>query len=157
MNFITISQYFNKLQIVLFALLIAPLLVFISLYSFAPEFTSELPMQYIMIIAAVALFDWLMAMIIFNKKIKSVRKAQGLGPKLDKYFAITIMRFSLLSSASLILAGGFYLSKSDIFTALYAAGLVLAGFLWPTSSKVSDDLQLKGDEREMVYFKKDSF
>jgi hypothetical protein len=157
MNFITITQYFNKLQIVLFALLIAPLLVFITLYFFAGAVTADHRREYFIIIPAVAALDWLMAMIIFNKKIKSLRKAQGLGPKLDKYFGLTIVRFSLISSASLILALGFYLSRSDVFSILYAAGLVFAGILWPTSGKVTDDLQLKGDEREMVYFKKDTF
>jgi hypothetical protein len=33
--------------------------------------------------------------------------------------------------------------------------LILAGIVWPTSSKVSSDLKLRGDEREMVYYKKD--
>ncbi|MEX2232685.1 MAG: hypothetical protein WD824_11020 [Cyclobacteriaceae bacterium] len=146
MNFITITQYFNKLQIVLFSLLIVPLLVFIALYFFVDGITPDPRKEYLVIISSAVLFDWLMATIIFNKKIKSVRKAQGLGPKLDKYFGVTIVRFSLLSSASLILAVGFYLTKSDVFTALYVGGLVLAGLLWPTSSKVADDLQLKGDE-----------
>jgi hypothetical protein len=63
----------------------------------------------------------------------------------------------MLSSASLILAVGLYLSNSNVFTALYLAGLVLSGILWPTDRKVSADLRLRGDEREMVYFKKDKF
>ena len=157
MTFITIGQYFNKLQIVFLVLLMVPLLAFIALYFVSGETTQDVRMEYYVIIPSLFLLEWSLAMIMFNKKIKSVRKAQGLGPKLDKYFGLTIVRFSLLSSASLILAVGFYLSKSDVFTALFAAGLVFAGILWPTSGKVTNDLQLRGDEREMVYFKKDTF
>jgi len=157
MSFITITQYFNKLQIVLFALLIVPLLGFIALYFFVSGMPPDPRMEYYIIIPTAVLLDWLVAMIIFNKKIKSARNTQGLGAKLDKYFELTIVRYCILSSSSFILAVGFYLSKSDFFTAMYLAGLVLSGILWPTGRRVSDDLRLRGDEREMVYFKKDTF
>ncbi len=84
-----------------------------------------------------------------------VRNEQGLGLKLEKYFKLTIVRFSLISSGSLMMALGLYLTKSDVFTWVYMGGLVLCGILWPTAPKIVNDLRLKGDEREMVYFKKD--
>jgi hypothetical protein len=157
MDFITITQYFNKLHSALLVLLIVPLLVFIALYFFLDELPTSPAKEYLIIIPTAVLIDWLVAMLIFNKKIKSVGNEQGLGIKLDKYFKITIVRYSLLSSGSFILALGFYLYGSDLLTALYLAGLVLAGILWPTGRKVCSDLRLKGDEREMVYFKKDVF
>src|SRR5688572_24390473 len=157
MNFITIHQYFNKLQILFFVLMIIPLLVFIALYFFANADPSDIQMAYTFVIPIVAIFDWLLAIIIFNKKIKSARNAQGLGAKLDKYFDITIVRYCFLMSASLILALGFYLSRNDLFGGLYVVGLILSAFLWPTGPRVARDLMLRGDEREMVYFKKDNF
>ena len=157
MNFLTIGQYFNKLYSLLFLLLIVPLLIFTTLYLLVTGPLPEPPLEYTIVLSAVVALDWLMAMIFFNKKIKSVRNGQGLGAKLDKYFKITIVRFSLLSSASLMLAAGWFLSRSDIFTAMYLSGLVLAGVLWPTPGKVCGDLALRGDERVMVYYKKDRF
>jgi hypothetical protein len=158
MNFITISQFFNKLQSALLFILIVPLLVFIALYFHVSGILSPAARtEYFIIFPALVFLDWFMAMIIFNKKIKSVRKEQGLGVKLEKYFQLTIVRFSILSSGSLILALGLYLTKNDVFIWIYIGGLVLSGVLWPTSSKTSNDLRLKGDEREMVYFKKDTF
>ena len=132
-----------------------PLLVFIALYSHLSRMPPDPRMEYFNILPAIVLLDWLMAMIIFNKKIKSVRNEQGLGLKLEKYFRSTIVRYSLLSSGSLVMALGLYLTKSDVFTWMYIAGLVLSGILWPTGHKISNDLGLRGDEREMVYFKKD--
>ena len=157
MRFFTITQYFNKLQSVLFILLIVPLLVFTALYFFMSDIAPLPQKEYYIVIPLTVLLEWLLAVIIFNKKIKSARNEQGLGAKLDKYFGITILRYGFLSSASLILAAGFFLSGNDIFTTLYLAGLVFTGILWPTTRKVSNDLRLRGDEREMVYFKKDNF
>jgi hypothetical protein len=156
MNFITISQYFNKLHSVLFALLIVPLIVFIARYVFG-QLSADQDIKYFVIIPSFVLLDWLMATLIFNKKIKSARNAQGLGAKLDKYFHITIVRFCFLSLASLTMALGLHLTGSDVFMWLYLAGLIGSAFLWPSGRKVSADLRLKGDEREMVYYKKDRF
>lgn len=157
MNFISISQYFNKLQSALFLLLMGPLLVFIGLHFYVSETPADVRIEYIVPISLAVTADWLAAAIIFNKKIKSVRNEQGLGAKLDKYFGITIVRFAFLSSASLLMAVGFYLSGSDVFTGIYLLGLLLSALVWPTSPRVCRHLRLRGDEREMVYFKKDRF
>jgi len=156
MNFLTIGQYFNKLQSAILFLLIMPLLLFAALHVLVSEAPDDARKEYYLIMAA-ALLDWLAAMIIFNKKIKSVRNQQGLGAKLDKYFNLTIVRYGILTSASLLLAAGWYLSRIDLFTWLYLGGLALSAILWPSPAKVSRDLRLRGDEREMVYFKKDKF
>jgi hypothetical protein len=157
MDFISITQYFNKLQSALFLLLIGPLLVFIVLHFYLGETAADVRIDYVVAISVAVVADWLVAAILFNKKIKSVRNAQGLGAKLDKYFGITIVRFAFLSSASLLMALGFYLSGSDVFTTIYLLGLIISALVWPTSPRVCRHLRLRGDEREMVYFKKDTF
>lgn len=157
MRFFTITQYFNKLQSALFMLLMGPMLVFIGLYFYLAGKPADPRMEYIVFISLAIALDWLAAMILFNKKIQLTRKAQGLGAKLDKYFRLTIVRYGFLASSHLLAALGFYLSGSDLFAAIYAGGLTLSAFLWPSSRKVCSDLKLRGDEREMVYFKKDSF
>lgn len=157
MRFFTITQYFNKLQSTLFMLLMGPLLLFIALYFYLAGKPVDPRMEYFVFISLAIALDWLIAMILFNKKIELARKAQGLGAKLDKYFGLTIVRYGFLSSAHLLTALGFFLSGSDFFAAIYAGGLMLSALLWPTSRKVCRDLKLRGDEREMVYFKKDSF
>lgn len=157
MNFITIGQYFNRLQSILFILLILPLMIFSALYYFNGENEPDSRPHYYVVIGVAVFIGWVMAMVIFDKKIKSSRNEQGLGVKLDKYFRITIVRHAILSSASLLLALGLYLTGSDFFTAMYVAGLGLSGILWPTGRKVCNELRLRGDERQMVYYKKDTF
>lgn len=157
MNFISISQYLNKLQILFFVLLMAPLLVFIALYFFFPDNPVEPRTEYLIILPFAAFVDLFLGMTIFNKKIKSARTAQGLGAKLDKYFQITIVRYSFLASGGLLLALGFYLTGSDVFSALYVVVLVLSAIYWPTGGRVCKELMLRGDEREMVFYRKDRF
>ena len=157
MTFITIGQYFNKLQIVFLVLLIVPLLAFIALYFISGKNTQDAGIEHYVIIPSLVLFEWMLAMIMFNKKIKSVRNEQGLGAKLYKYFRLTIVRWSFVASAGLMLAIGYFLTGSDVFTGLYLLSLVLSLFLWPTGPGVAAHLMLRGDEKEMVYFKKDKF
>jgi hypothetical protein len=155
MSFISVQQYLNKLQIVYFILLIVPLSVFIALYFFASEYSAVPRREYFIVIPLVAVAGWLLAIITFNKKIKSVRNLQGLGVKLQKYFNITIVRYSFLCSAALILAVGYYLTHNDTFTGLFLVGLIHSLFYWPTGPKVAKELALRGDEKEMVHFRKD--
>jgi len=157
MTFITIGQYFNKLQIVFLVLLMVPLLAFIALYFVSGETTQDVRMEYYVIIPSLFLLEWSLAMIMFNKKIKSVRNEQGLGAKLDKYFRLTIVRWSFVASAGLVLAIGYFFTRSDVFTGLYLLSLVMSFFLWPTGPAVAGHLMLRGDEKEMVYFKRDKF
>jgi hypothetical protein len=156
MNFISISQYFNKLQSAVLSLLIIPLLVFIALYFYKSELPSQLPQAFVFVLPALVAIDWVVIMIICNKKIRTLRGLQGLGVKLEKYFQMTILRYATISVGNLVLALGLYLTRNDLFTWLFLAGLVLSGITWPRGPKVSNDLQLKGDEKQMVYFVKDT-
>lgn len=155
MNFLTISQYFNKLQSAVLIILILPLLLFIALYFHLGERLPDPRNEYFILLPGAFLLDWLIAFLFFSKKIKIIRKEQGLGLKLEKYFRLTIVFYSIISLSSMIMALGLYLTKNDVFTWLYIGGLILCGFLWPTASKTAKYLRLRGDEREMVYFKKD--
>lgn len=108
------------------------------------------------IVAGTILALWAISFIFFNKKIKRARKGQGLRVKLEEYFSITIVRFSIFAICSLILSVAFYLTGDDFYSISFIVQLGLCALLWPRSTKVSDDLKLRGDEREMVYYKKDT-
>lgn len=158
MRFFTISQYFNKLQSILFFLLLIPLLIFIALYLYADHNPLEPDtVVYFVAIPLAVLLGWVVGIARFNKKIKSARIAQGLGAKLDKFFGLTIVRFAFLAASGLMLALGFLLTGSDLFPGMYLVALVLGATMWPTPARVCRHLRLRGDEREMVYFRKDSF
>jgi hypothetical protein len=156
MKFIFIGQYFYKLYSTVLCIVLLPLFTFIVAYAFSPP---PIPSQHSFLLlsalAAVVISDWLTVFIFFNKKIKSIRHHQGLRLKLEKYFHLTIVRYILIGSGGMVLALGFFITGNDLFTALFVINLLLAGLIWPLPPKVSNDLALRGDEREMVYYKKD--
>lgn len=136
--------------------LLLPLLTFLALYLQAFETLPKLPQPYLdLVLPGVLTINWAIAFYLFDKKIKSIRNDQGLRAKLEKYFALTIVRYIQITGGHLFLAAGFYITQEDVVTGIFVASMVLAGLLWPTSAKVCKDLKLRGDEREMVYYKKD--
>ena len=159
MHFITIGQYFYKLFSAVLLILLVPIMAFIMVYLQVPEAEAEEQQSLALLIqlSFVVVFIWLLIFLLFAKKIKSTRTAQGLRAKLEKYFYLTIVRYLLIALGCIVLAYGFQTTKNDWFTGLFVLNLTFAGLLWPTASKATRDLKLRGDEREMVYFKKDTF
>jgi hypothetical protein len=159
MEFTTITQYFYKLYSAVLLILLLPILAFITIYFQYFSLAGQQPQSLSLIIqttGAVAL-TWIVMLLISFKKIKTIRNGQGLRAKLEKYFYLTIVRYMLVSIGSLVLAYGFLLTHEDLFTGFFVLNLILAATMWPTPPKVCRQLRLRGDEREMVYFKKDSF
>jgi hypothetical protein len=95
--------------------------------------------------------------VIAVRRLRKYRVQAGLGNKLDRFYEIVLLRMSGNAVSSLLLALGLLLTASMSFgiTFILLLGWIL--FQWPTSAKVCRDLALKGDEREMVFYKKDSF
>jgi hypothetical protein len=159
MEFISISQYFYKLYNAVLVILLLPILAFITIY-FQYLTAVELQAQSLTILFEVAgavVFLWILFLLISFRKIRSIRNEPGLRAKLEKYFYLTIVRYILISLGSLALAFGFMLTRDDRFTGIFVLNLILAIIIWPKPSRVCRQLRLRGDEREMVYFKKDSF
>jgi hypothetical protein len=159
MNFTTIAQYFYKLYSNVLVLLLVSILIFIASYLSVGVATKtfDLSTNSFYATAVIVSLLWISVFAIFSKKIKSIPNDQGLRVKLEKYFTLTIVRYSLLSVGFVILAVAFFVSKENTVTLFFVIHLLLCGALWPRPSKVCGDLKLRGDEREMVYYKKDSF
>ncbi len=157
MDFTSINEYFYKLFSRLLLILLFPIFIFIWVYLQPPHLsldTGDPEFELFSVLGVVTSF-WIIVFIFFNKKIKTVRNGQGLRDKLEKYFRLTIVRYSTFSFCSLTFAIAFYVTGNSVFTMFFVSQLILSGLLWPFSAKVSRDLKLRGDEREMVYYKKD--
>jgi hypothetical protein len=158
MEFTSITEYFYKISSRLLVVLLVPILFFIYVYLqpvLVPTDLQQTPDRFA-VVAGGMLLVWIASFIFFNKKIKSIRNGQGLREKLEKYFRLTIVRYTFFSFCSLLLAIGFFLTRNDVFAVVFILQLAVAGVVWPFSSKVSNDLKLRGAEREMVYYKKDT-
>lgn len=158
MEFISIGQYFHKLYSTVLCIVLLPVLMFSIAYVLpVPAGSSSHSLPLLLALSVVVVSDWLIILISFNKKIKSIRQHQGLRLKLEKYFRLTIVRYTLIASGCVVLAAGLFITRNDLFTVFFVINLMLTGLVWPVPSRVSNDLRLRGDEREMVYYKKDKF
>jgi hypothetical protein len=163
MKYNSIREFFYKLNNRLFALTLVPLLVFVILYWQIQEGTLQGPFYFeetlnkvLMIVLGVVVFlDWMISFFTFGKRLKFIKRIQSLGVRLERYYSLTIFRFVIILSGSLASAICFTLTENQNFTIIGIANMILLLLLWPRVSKVCNDLQLKGDERTLVFYKKD--
>ena len=159
----SLREYFYKLHNLLFGIVLVPLVIFLVLYwqlyagNIEGVLKTNLYLNKVLMIALsfIVLMDWTLSLILFNRGVKATRTLDSLGKRLDRYYSFTVFRFALIISGSVGLAIGFYLTENQVFTILYASSFILLLLFWPSPSKVCDDLQLKGDERTLVLYKKD--
>lgn len=163
MKYNSIKEYFYKMYNLLYLMMLVPLLTFVVVYwqmlegNLYGPFYGEKDFSLILLIAmgVIVFSDWMVSFFFFSKRLGSIRKIQSLGIRLDQYYSLTIVRFGIILSGSLVLAVGFCLTENQFFTMVAISNLVLVLLVWPRTAKVCNDLQLKGDERMLVLYKKD--
>jgi cytochrome c oxidase subunit IV len=163
MKYSSIREYFYKMHSLLYAIILLPLLMFVMLYWLMNEgklegqfyANDEMKQWLLLVFSGVVFLDWIAAVIVFNRGINATRKIVSLGERLDKYYRYTLIRFLVVMMGALLLAAGFYLTEDQRFTLVGGVSIVLVLVFWPFPAKVCKDLQLKGDERTLVLYKKD--
>jgi len=163
MHYSSLREYFYKLHNLLYGIVLIPLLAFVVLYWQMQAGNVEgllkqdeyLNKLLLIVFSVLVSLDWSISIVLFHRGLKATRTLDRLGRKLDRYFSFTMLRFALVVSGSIGLAIGFYLTENQLFTILFVISFALLLLLWPTPTKVCDDLQLKGDERTLVQYRKD--
>lgn len=158
MKFNSLQEYFYKVQAVLFLLILAPLLTFICLvtgplgaYDGLTEYHAKFAL---VLLGLLALLNYGVATYRFNKKVTQISRKVGLSLKLDEYYHATLVRYSMGVMSCLVLVIGFFLTQHIVFTLLFGLMLLLFLLAWPRPQKACNDLNLRGDEKEMVLYKK---
>lgn len=162
MKYNSVPEYFYKFHSRLYALVLIPLLTFVVLYwkmktGDIKGISQDAGFNNTMLLMIISLFlvDWIVSFFMFRRNVKSILTLGSLGDRLDRYYRFTLLRFFFMMSGLILLAVGFYLTEDQYFTILFAASMAGLAFFWPTSAKVCDDLNLRGDERKLVLYKLD--
>lgn len=155
MKFNSIREYFYKVQARLYLYVLLPLILFVYLYmkmrdgNVTPPVESMGPVL-VPIVSAITLFDWIVALVVFRRRIKPLPSKIMLSEKLEGYAAATYWRFAIIAAISAFLAVCYYAVGSSVFAALFGLDIMLMSVFWPLPTKVCRDLKLKGEERKMV-------
>lgn len=100
---------------------------------------------------AFAIMDASMSVMLMRLMLRSAKPLQSLGERLDRYAQANMVRFIMLLSGSLFLTVALYLSGDQRIALAYFFYLLFFLFAWPTRSRLCDELQLKENEREVIY------
>jgi len=164
MKFSSIKEYFYKLNNLCYLITLIPLGIFIFLYLKMQEgkISSIIQVQQQILIAQIAIFifsAFILTIVhwVVKKKMKAYSRDLSLGNKMNKYFYLALNRIVVGSLVSVLVAGGLLITASEIFSVYFLGILLWMAYQWPTPKKMSAELLLKGDEKEMILFKRESF
>ena len=155
MKFLSIKEYFYKLNTIGFILLLLPLGVFIFLYyrsiAWQPWIVDQ-QSAFMLIGTFIIIFlvDLTIVHWVWKAKMNKLKTNIELTRKMDGYFVLTMLKMSVYCGCSLLMAIGFFLTQDSMFTGgfiLFAIGMV---FQWPSPALFCKHLDLRGSEREMV-------
>lgn len=163
MKFSSIKEYFYKLNNICYVITLIPLGVFIFLYLKMQKGEIYAAIQEQQQILTVQLAVFVLSGLILTivhlvvkKKLKVYSRELGLGNKMDRYFYLSLNRIVMGALVSILVAGGLWLTGSEIFSVYFLGILLWMASQWPTPKRMCTELLLKGDEKEMVLYKRES-
>ncbi len=163
MKFTSIKEYFYKLYNVCYFVTLIPLALFIYLYMQMQvgEINSYVQEPDHILIAQVGLFSLVLfslttVHLVVKKKMNTLSREFSLGDKMDRYYYLSLARVGGGAIGSTVMGAGLFLTGSEIFSGFFLMILLWMAFHFPTPARLCAELKLKGDEREMVLYKRES-
>ncbi len=155
MKFLSIKEFFYKLNTIGFILLLVPLSAFIFLYyrpgNFEPMIQEEekifglLEGAIVILLLVLTVVHWLKKF-----KIRKLKTLIELAKKMDGYAEIFLFRMALYSACSLMMVLGYFITGSLFFTGLFIFIVIITFLQWPVRSSFSRLLALNANERVMI-------
>lgn len=163
MNFGSIKEYFYRVQGYCFLVMLIPLSLQLLIH-FKVLFTNSSSALVVVNeeVASITLVVLLVVVLTIvhwysKRRLLSISKKFGLGRKLDEYFILTLVRVSAGVLICFVSIGVYVVTQFDSLNLLFFLSFGWIFFQIPTSRKSCKELKLRGDEREMVLYKKDRF
>jgi hypothetical protein len=153
----SVTEYFSRLQnrswifFLTNVLLFSVLLYLMMVKILTPVMPDEAGLLVAVGICFFALAEAFASGFLTTVMFKKVRLIESLGDRLDKYANISLIRFGMLLSGSLLLMVAFYLSGELWILVAYAIHLLFTVVAWPTRSRVCAELKLRPSEAEVIY------
>jgi len=163
MNFGSIKEYFYRVQGYCFLVMLIPLSLQLLIHFkilFANSSSAVVIVNeevanitlFVLLVVVLTIVHWYS-----KRRLLSISKKFGLGIKLDDYFILTLVRVSAGVVICFVTISVYVVTQFDSLNILFFLSFGWIFFQVPTSRKACKELKLRGDEREMVFYKKDKF
>lgn len=160
MNFLSVKEFFYKINTIGFILLLMPVMVFVILhFSTLDTFASindprqELTLLVslgVVILVGLTIVHWL-----WSIRINRLRGISELARKMDGYFVLVVIRNGAYAAGSLMMGIGYYMTHSPYFTGLVIVMLLALLAQWPSPARFCLDFKLRGADRDLILHNQD--
>ncbi len=162
MKFLSIKEYFYKLNTIGFILLLPPLLVFIFLYywlEYHPPLMAYYESKFMLLQMAIIASLLILTGVYWAGRVRMnrLRKLIELARKMDGYYAFMLLKMAWYCTCSLLMAAGFFLTGESWYTAGFIIIDVSIVFQWPSRARFCRTFELRGGERDMIMNNRDFF
>ncbi len=155
MKFLSVKEYFYKLNTIGFIVLLLPMGVFAFLYSRAlntwpPMADRNGVITNLIAVGIIVAADLTIVHLWWIFKMNRLRALIEISRKMDGYFSMMVTKMIVYCMTCLVCAGGYYFSGSEWFSGLFVM-LELALILqWPSRKSFCAQLSLRNDEKAMI-------
>jgi hypothetical protein len=155
MKFLSVKEYFYKLNTIGFIVLLLPMAVFAFLYyrslsTWPPMAGADDRLANLIAALIATIADLTIVHLWWSYRMKRLRSLIEISKKMDGYYSLMVTKMAVYSFTCLIMATGFFLTGSEWFSGLFmviAVGLILQ---WPSRSSFCSQFQLRADEKAMI-------
>ncbi len=160
MKFLSIKEYFYKINTIGFILLLLPMVVFIILYVLAMDQSQPIVAEesvFVLLggVVVVFLIDLTVVRWLIKIRLNKYQKLPELARKMDGFFSLSVIHMATYCGGALLSAAGFFLTQHSYFTGLFILIDLIGILQWPTPKSFCNTFKLQGSEREMVMMNKD--
>ena len=162
MRFHDLKDYLYKLNNLFHVLVALPLLAFVYLYlenqvgrvqPLISNTDAILVLHYIL--PLIIIVESGIAFIITKKSLSVFPNNDLLMKKLNDYFRISLIKYAILEGATIVSVVGYYLTLSKVYMGFYVVLLMIFSINRPTVYRISRDLKLEGEEKDIVLYKRE--
>lgn len=156
MKFLSIKEFFYKLNTIGFILLLLPLLAFIFLY-YVPATTPEPAItgeDRINSLASGLVITFILDLTIVHWvriiRVRRLNKLIEISKKMDGYAGIFLFRALNYSLFSLLAALGYYLTEEFVFAGIFFFIMILTLAQWPSRTAFCRVIDVNANEKKMI-------
>src|SRR4051812_21221616 len=155
MKFLSVKEYFYKLNTIGFIVLLLPLGAFAFLYyrslsTWPPMADPNGVITNLIGAALIIVADLTIVHLWWIFRMKRLQSLIEISRKMDGYFYMTVTKMIVYCFTCFVMAIGFFLTGSEWFSGLFVALEVALLFQWPSRGSFCSQFSLRSDEKAMI-------